>query len=81
MFITDVIEAREKKKNIWSKWFGRLGGFFDQKFGGPDGEKRTVIIGEKRLKRFPGNARRLWANVDAKLIFTFIVMGRCKKHA
>ncbi|RJR47352.1 MAG: response regulator [Desulfobacteraceae bacterium] len=34
LFITDVLEAKEKKKNVWLEWFDRLGGFFDKRFGG-----------------------------------------------
>ena len=54
VFIADVIEAKEKKKNAWAKWFDRLGGFFDQKFGGPDWREKDREYWEKRLKRFPG---------------------------
>ena len=54
VFIADVIEAREEEKNVWAKWFDRLGGFFDQKFGGPDWREKDREYWEKRLKRFPG---------------------------
>jgi DNA-binding response OmpR family regulator len=33
IFLTDVLEAREKKKNIWTKWFERMSGFCDKRFG------------------------------------------------
>jgi CheY-like chemotaxis protein len=33
-FIADVIEAREKNKNPWVRWFDRLGGFYERKFVG-----------------------------------------------
>ncbi len=36
VFLADVIEAVEKKKNPWERWFDRLAGFYDRKFGGPD---------------------------------------------
>ena len=34
LFVTDVLEAREKNRNVWLDWFDRLGGFFDKRFGG-----------------------------------------------
>lgn len=33
IFVADVIEAKEKKSNIWAKWNERLSGFYDRKFG------------------------------------------------
>jgi len=33
VFLADVIEAREKNRNIWAKWYDRLGGFCDRRFG------------------------------------------------
>ena len=36
VFVVDVIEAIENKKNPWVRWFERLGGYFDKKFGGPN---------------------------------------------
>ena len=34
-FVADVLEAREKNKNVWAKWYERLSGFCDRRFG-PD---------------------------------------------
>ena len=34
-FVADVLEAREKKKNVWAKWYERMSGFCDRRFG-PD---------------------------------------------
>ena len=34
-FMADVLEAREKNKNVWAKWYERLSGFCDRRFG-PD---------------------------------------------
>ena len=31
--LEDVLEAREKGKNSWGRWFERLGAYFDKKFG------------------------------------------------
>ena len=34
-FVADVIDAREKKKNVFVRWYERLSGFYDNRFG-PD---------------------------------------------
>ena len=33
LFLADVLEAKEKKKNVWAKWYERLSGFCDRRFG------------------------------------------------
>lgn len=33
VFVADVLEAKEKNKNIWAKWYERLSGFCDKRFG------------------------------------------------
>jgi len=33
IYLADVLEAREKKKNVWVKWYERLSGFCDRRFG------------------------------------------------
>lgn len=33
VFVADVIEAREKNRNVWAKWYDRLSGFYDRRFG------------------------------------------------
>jgi DNA-binding NtrC family response regulator len=35
IFVADVIEAREQKKNVFVRWYERLSGFYDNRFG-PD---------------------------------------------
>ena len=40
LFIADVLEAKEKNKNPWVKWFERLGGFFDRIFGSKSWRER-----------------------------------------
>ena len=47
VFVADIIDAKEKKRNVWSKWFERLGGFYDSRFTGPTGERRTRLSGKK----------------------------------
>jgi len=32
-FLNDVLEAKEKGKNTWSRWYDRMGSFFEKKFG------------------------------------------------
>jgi len=52
LFIADVLEAKEKEKNIWIKWFDRLGGFFDKEFGGTDWREREREFWEEKRKSF-----------------------------
>jgi DNA-binding NtrC family response regulator len=33
IFLADIIEARDKKKNVLAKWYERLSGFCDRRFG------------------------------------------------
>lgn len=33
IFLADILEAREKNKNVWLKWYERLSGFCDRRFG------------------------------------------------
>lgn len=33
IFVADVLEAKEKQKNVWAKWYERLSGFCDKRFG------------------------------------------------
>ncbi len=35
VFLADVLDAGEKKKNVWAKWYDRLSSFCDKRFG-PD---------------------------------------------
>ena len=50
LFVADIIEAKEKKKNVWSKWFERLGGFYDSRFTGPNWREKDKAFWEKKLK-------------------------------
>jgi DNA-binding NtrC family response regulator len=50
LFIADVLEAKEKKKNPWIKMFERLGGYYDKKFGGKDWRDKEREFWEKRIK-------------------------------
>ena len=33
VFAADVIELKEKDKNVWARWYERLSGFCDRRFG------------------------------------------------
>ena len=52
-FVADVVEAREKKKNPWSRWYSRLGGFYDKRFHGTDWREKEKEFWEKKLKEIP----------------------------
>ena len=49
-FVADVLEAREKNKNPWIRWFERLGSTFDILFTGPNWREREKEFWEK-IKR------------------------------
>ena len=41
-FLNDVLEARDKGKSLWWRWFDRLADYFEHKFG-PDWQKKHCI--------------------------------------
>jgi len=41
-FLNDVLEARDKGKSLWWRWFDRLADYFEHKFG-PDWQKKHRI--------------------------------------
>ena len=48
LFVADVIEAGDQKKNPWSKWLERLSGFYDKRFHGTEWrEQRKRILGRE----------------------------------
>lgn len=51
-FIADIIEAKEKKKNVWVKWYDRLGGFYDNRFRGTHWREDSDEFWKKKLKEF-----------------------------
>ena len=56
VFVADVIDAREKKKNPWVRWFERLGPFFDEniKFRGPNWREKHKKFWDEKLKQLTG---------------------------
>ena len=53
-FVADVIEAKEKDKNPWVKWFERLGGWFDVVFTGPNWREREKEFWDAFDKKHAG---------------------------
>jgi DNA-binding response OmpR family regulator len=49
-FVADVLEAREKNKSPWMRWFERLTGFYDRRFGGKDWREKEKEFWERRIK-------------------------------
>jgi CheY-like chemotaxis protein len=50
IFVADVLEAKEKDKNPWVRWFERLGGFFDKKFSGTNWREQEKEFWLQRLR-------------------------------
>ena len=50
VFVSDVLEAKEKDKNPWVRWFERLGSFFDKKFSGPNWREQEREFWLEKLK-------------------------------
>ncbi len=53
-FVADVLDAHEKKKNPWVKWYDRLGGFYDRRFVGPNWRDKEREFWEAKLKEYSG---------------------------
>jgi len=54
LFLVDVLEAQEKKKNPWVRWAERLGGFYEKRFVGTDWRKKEEDFWKKKLKDYSG---------------------------
>jgi len=54
LFVADVLEATEKKKNPWVRWFERLASFYDKKFTGPNWREQERQFWDKKLKELGG---------------------------
>jgi CheY-like chemotaxis protein len=48
-FVADIIVAKEKDRNVWAKWFERLSGFYDKKFGGTDWREKEKEFWDRRI--------------------------------
>ncbi|MFC1868015.1 hypothetical protein ACFL0H_07790 [Thermodesulfobacteriota bacterium] len=51
--MADVLEAREKNKNPWRKWLGRLAGYYDKKFYGPHWRDQEKEFWDKKIDELP----------------------------
>ena len=49
-FVADVLEAREKRRSPWVRWFERLTEFYDRRFGGTDWREKEKDFWEERTK-------------------------------
>lgn len=45
-FLEDILEAKQKGKDPWSSWYGRMASFFERKFG-PEWQKSDKAFWEK----------------------------------
>ncbi len=56
LFVADVIEAKEKKKNPWVRWLDRLGPYFDERkrFSGPNWREDHKKFWDEKLKQLTG---------------------------
>ena len=54
LFVADVIESKEKKKNPWVRWFTRLSEFYDRRFHGTNWREQQKEFWDEKLKQFPG---------------------------
>jgi len=52
LFVADVLEALEKKKSPWNKFFERLSGFYDKRFHGTDWREQEREFWEKKLNTY-----------------------------
>jgi DNA-binding response OmpR family regulator len=52
LFIADVFEAIEKKKNSWERLLDRLGGFYDKKFQGKGWREQEDKFLNKKINKF-----------------------------
>ena len=45
-FLNDILEAKEKGKNFWWRWYDRLASYYDNKFG-PEWQEHDKEFWEK----------------------------------
>lgn len=53
LFVADVLEALEKKKSPWDKFFERLAGYYDKRFHGTNWREQEQEFWKKKLKNLP----------------------------
>ena len=52
LFVADVFEAMEKKKNPWERMLDRLGGFYDKRFQGQNWREQEDKFLKKKINKF-----------------------------
>jgi CheY-like chemotaxis protein len=52
-FVADVIEARDKNKSPWIRWFQRLGNYYDTRFSGTNWREEEKAFWKERIKPIP----------------------------
>ncbi len=52
LFVADVFEAMEKKKNPWERMLDRLGGFYDRRFQGQTWREQEDKFLKKEINKF-----------------------------
>ena len=52
LYAADVLDAIEKGKNPWGRWYDRLSGFFDKRFSGTDWRKKEDEFGKEFIKKY-----------------------------
>ncbi len=50
LFLIDILQALNKKKSTWEKWFERLGGFYDKRFHGTDWREQEKSFWQKKMR-------------------------------
>lgn len=50
IYLSDVLQALDSRKNTWDKLFERLGGFYDKRFGGTDWREKEKDFWEKMMR-------------------------------
>ena len=53
LFVADVLEALEKNKSPWVKFFERLAGFYDKRFHGTNWRDQEQKFWQGKLKHWP----------------------------
>ena len=44
VYLNDILEAKEMDKNLWWRWFDRMAGYFERKFGPEWQEKHRITV-------------------------------------
>jgi len=53
LFVADIIEAKERNKNVLVKWFERLSSYYDTRFSGPDWREKDQEFFKRKMKELP----------------------------